>query len=202
MIHGFDVFRMYLAMKLHFTKDNYDYFQYDGKARANEENYHQRKDRWFHETLAKKHTKEEIQELLLASFILSEDSSKVWIGDLRQSGQDRWMVFKKSQQSLTYTFEQDLESVVRSMGTKGYTFNNLFETMGGHPPLLKLFLKRQLNLNTLVVMDIVLGFTKRWDKELKDPLWEQLSLKIRKYKPFLSINRDKYQKILKEKFCG
>ena len=86
------------------------------------------------------------------------------------------------------------------MGSQGYTFNNLFETMGGHPPLLKLFLKRQLNLDTLVVMDVVLGFTKRWDKELSDPLWEQLSLKIKKYKPFLSINRDKYLKIMKDVF--
>ena len=88
------------------------------------------------------------------------------------------------------------------MGSQGYTFNNLFETMGGHPPLLKLFIQRQLNLDTLVVMDIVLGFVERWDKQLKDPLWEQLSLKIKKYKPFLSINRNKYQEILKEAFCG
>ena len=202
MIHGFDVYRMYLAMKLHFTNPNFDYFTAGGKTNAKEKTYQQRNDFWFYETLARKYKKEEIQELLLASFVISEDSSKVWIGDIKQSGKDRWVVWKKSQQSLAYTVEQDLESVASSMGSQGYTFNNLFETMGGHPPLLKLFLKRQLNLDTLVVMDIVLGFTKRWDKELKDPLWEQLSLKIKKYKPFLSINRDKYLKILREKFCG
>ena len=203
MIHGFDVYRMYLAMKLHFTNPNFDYFTAGGKTNAKEKTYQQRNDFWFYETLARKYKKEEIQELLLASFVISEDSSKVWIGDIRQSGKDRWVVWKKSQQSLAYTVEQDLESVVSSMGSEGHTFNNLFETMGGyHPPLLKRYLKRQLNLDTLVVMDIVLGFSKRWDKELNDPLWEQLSLKIKKYKPFLSINRDKYLKILREKFCG
>ena len=200
MIHGFDVYRMYLAMKLHFTNPNFDYFTAGGKTNAKEKTYQQRNDFWFYETLAKKYKKEEIQELLLASFALSEDTSKVWIGDIKVSGKDRWVVWKKSQQSLAYTVEQDLESVVGCMGSQGYTFNNLFETMGGHPPLLKLFLKRQLNLDTLVVMDIVLGFTKRWDKELKDPLWEQISLKIKKYKPFLSINKDKYLQIMRNVF--
>ena len=202
MIHGFDVYRMYLAMKLHFTNPNFDYFTAGGKTNAKEKTYQQRNDFWFYETLARKYKKEEIQELLLASFVISEDSSKVWIGDIRQSGKDRWVVWKKSQQSLAYTIEQDLESMASSMGSEGHTFNNLFETMGGHPPLLKFFIQRQLNLDTLVVMDIVLGFVDRWDKELKDPLWEQLSLKIKKYKPFLSINKNKYQQILKEKFCG
>ena len=202
MIHGFDVFRMYLAMKLHFTKPNYDFFQYEGKTKANEDSYHQRKDRWFFETLAKKYSKDEIQEFLLASFVLSEEPSKVWIGDIRSSGKDRWMVWKKLQQSFAYSFEQDLGAVAQHLATTGHTFNNLFETLGGHPTLLKLFLKRRVNLETLIVLVVLLGFTKRWDKEMHDPLWESVSMKIKKYKPFLSINRNKYSEVLKEKFCA
>ena len=202
MIHGFDVYRMYLAMKLHFTKDNYDFFQYDGKARANEDTYHQRKDRWFFETLARKHTKDEVLELLLATFVLSEDPSKVWVGDIKTNGRDSWLVWKKLQESFAYSFEQDLGTVVEHLETTGHTFNNLFETLGGHPTLLKLYLRRHLSIETLIVMDIVLGYTKRWDKEMTDPLWESVSLKIRKYKPFLSVNRNKYSQVLREKFCA
>ena len=200
MIHGFDVYRMYLAMKLHFTNPHFDFFASNGRTNAKEKTYQQRNDFFFFETVARRYTKDEIQDLLLASFILSEDTSKVWIGDIKVSGKDRYLVWKKSQQNLAYTFEQDLESMVSDMGSKRYSFNNLFETMGGHPPLLKLFLKRQLNLDTLVVMDICLGFTKMWDKKLQDPLWQQLSLKIRKYKPFLSVPKDKYLKIMKDVF--
>ena len=203
MIHGFDVYRMYLAMKLHFSQPHFDYFASNGKTNAKEKTYQQRNDYWFYETLARKYTKEEIQELLLASFVLSEEPSKVWIGDIKASGRDRWMVFKKLQQSFAYSFEQDCSSIFNYMAAQGYSFNNLFETLGGHhPTLLKLFLKRRINLETLIVLDVVLGYTKRWDKEMKDPLWESVSLKIRKYKPFLSINRNKYQQVLKEKFCG
>lgn len=202
MMHGVQVYRMYLAMKQHFTNANFDFFQYNGQVNAKEETYQARNDYWFFETLARKHSKDEIQEFMLASFILSEDSSKVWIGDIRQSGKDRWLVWKKSQQSLSYTVEQNLGTVVDYMATKGHTFNNLFETMEGHPPLLKLYIQRRINLDTLIVMDIVLGFTRKWDKVLFDPLWTGLSLKIKKYKPFLSIDRNKYQQLLKGTFCG
>ena len=73
---------MYLAMKLHFTNSNFDYFVSGGKTNAKEQTYQQRNDFYFFETVARKYKKEEIQDLLLASFILSEDPTKVWYAEL------------------------------------------------------------------------------------------------------------------------
>jgi hypothetical protein len=39
------------------------------------------------------------------------------------------------------------------------------------------------------------------DKLLTDPIWEMLSLKIKKYSPFLEINKEKYIQIMKENIC-
>ena len=199
MIHGFDVYRMYLAMKQHFSNPKFDFFQYNGQVNAKEETYQQRNDFYFFETVARKYKKDEIQDLLLASFILSKDPTKVWIGDIRESGKDRWLAFLKLQQSLSYTFEQDTDTVVEHMDAEGYTFNNLFETVGGHPPLLKLYIKRRINLETLIIYDLILGYIKDWDKHLLDPLWEGVSFKIKKYKPFLSIKTSKYRELLKQR---
>jgi len=199
VIHGFDVYKMYLAMKLHFSSPKYDFFQYEGKVNAKEETYQQRNDFYFFETLARKYKKEEIQELLLATFILSKDPTKVWIGDIRTAGRDRWMAFTKLQQSLNYTVEQDTESVVEHLGAERASFNSLFETVGGHPTILKLYIKRRINLETLIIFDMILGFMKDWDKQLTDPLWEGLSFKIKKYKPFLSINTTKYRELIRNK---
>ena len=44
---GFEVYKMYLALKQHFTKSDYDYFKYEGKVRANENSFEQRRDRYF-----------------------------------------------------------------------------------------------------------------------------------------------------------
>ena len=200
IVHGVDVFRTYLAFKQHFSNPKFDFFQYDGKVKAKEETYQQRSDFWFFETLAKKLTDSEIKEYMLASFVSSENPSKVWIGDIKRNGRDLWMVWQKQQSGLSYIVQQDCERLVDFMEEKQCSFNSLFETMDGHPPSLKLHFKRQVSLETLIILDMVLGFMKHWDKNLKDPLWEQLSFKIRKYKPFLSINTMKYRGLVKSVF--
>ena len=200
MMHGFEVYKTYLAMKLHFSSNKFDFFQCEGKGKAKESTYHDRKDFYFFETLARKHTDKEIKEYLLASFVAAEDPTKVWIGDIKATGKDKWMVWAKLHQSLSYFVEQDLDGLVEYLETKKTTFNNLFETMGGHPPLLRLYIKRRITLETLIILDMVLGFMKTWDRDMSDPLWEMLSQKIRNYKPFLSIPTVKYKQIMKEKF--
>ena len=200
IVHGHDVYRTYLAFKQHFSNPKFDFFQYDGKVKAKEETYQQRSDFWFFETLARKLTDQEVKEYMLSSFISAEDPSKIWIGDIKRSGKDRWLAWQKLQSSLGYVVKQDLDAISEYMETEGCSFNNLFETMGGHPPLLRLYIKRSISLETLIIFDLVLNFMRKWDKELRDPLWEQLSFKIKNYKPFLSIPTIKYKQLMKETF--
>ena len=200
IVHGHQVCQTYLAFKQHFSNEKFDFFKYDGKVKVKEETYQQRSDFWFFETLARKLTDQEIKEYMLASFVSSENPAKVWIGDIKRSGHDNWLVWQKLQSGLTYTFQQDLARLVSLMEEKHYSFNDLFKTVGGHPPSLKLYYKRQICLETLIILDMVLGFMVHWDRGMKDPLWEQLSFKIRKYKPFLSINTMKYRGLVKETF--
>jgi hypothetical protein len=196
IVHGFDVYRSYLGMKLHFTKNNYDYFECNGMGRAKEETYQQRADFYFFETLARKYTDVEIKEFLLASFVSATDPTKVWIGDIKRSGKETWLKWQKLHQSLGYTFKTDLVTIRENSSE----FNDLFSTKSGHPPLLKLLVKEQVHLESVIILDMILGFVKQWDKDLVDPLWEMTSLKIKKYKPFLSINTLKYRQTLKEVF--
>jgi len=200
VLHGFDVYRTYLAMKLHFTQDKFDFFQYDGKANAKEETYQQRNDFYFFETLARKLNKKEVVDFMLASFIFADNPSKVWIGDIKHSGKERWLEWTKRQQSMTYLFEQDIDNIHNFMLKNDVDFNQLFSTEFGHPPLLKLHIKNKISTESLIILDIVLKYIGRWNKDLHDPLWENLSFKIKKYKPFLSIPSSKYKKTLKEKF--
>ena len=201
-MHGIQVYRMYLAMKQHFSNPKFDFFQYNGQVNAKEKTYQERNDFWFFETIAKRLSSEQVQELLLASFIQSDDPTKVWIGDIKRDGKNRWLAHQKQTQSMSYVVEQDLSTMADYMETKGHTFNDLFAPLGTHPALLKLYIKGDVSLETMVVMDICLGYTKLWDKKMYDPLWEALSLKIKKYKSFLSINSDKYKKMMMEKFSG
>ena len=203
-IHGFDVYRNYLAMKLHFTNQNFDYFQAGGKTNAKEETYRQRNDFWFFETLAKKYTAQEIQELLLASFVLSEETSKVWIGDIKSDGNNRYLVWKKQMEAITYHFSEDLDTMVRCVEQGEYTFATLFgatlsESETRPPGALKLLYKRRILQISFLICDQAINFIPHWDKYLIDPLWESISFKIKKMKPFLSIEVDKFRKLIYNK---
>ncbi len=195
---------MYLAFKQHFSNPNFDFFQYDGKVNAKETTYQQRNDYYFFETLARTLKKEEVQRYMLASFIQAEDPKKVWIGDIKRDGKARYMAQQKQMDSLSYTFGQDCDTVVDYMERNSYGFNALFGTThsqnSGHPPTLKLYLQKKITIESLLIYDMVLGFMKEWDKNLKDPLWEGISFKIKKYKPFLSIPTQRYKKVLQSKF--
>ena len=52
MYGGFDVYKTYLAVKLHFTSDTYDYYKYDGKVNAKLDTFTKRKDRYFFHKLS------------------------------------------------------------------------------------------------------------------------------------------------------
>ena len=74
----------------------------------------------------------------------------------------------------------------------------MFDCSKGHPPILKKYLGGDITLETMVICDIIFGYAKNFDKKLKDPVWETVSRKIRKYSPFLNIDVFRYKKILKE----
>ena len=49
-----------------------------------------------------------------------------------------------------------------------------------------------------IFYDRIFSFRKKFDKKLKDPVWETVSLKLQKYSPFLNIDVFKFKKILRD----
>ena len=200
VFHGFDVYRTFLAMKQHFSNPKYDFFMYDGKVNAKESTYQARNDFYFFESLAKKLTPIEVKEYLLSNFVYADDPSKVWIGNIKRTGKDKWIAWQKQNQNHRYNFQQDLNTIVSLMDSRKLSFNDIFSCEGGHPWLLRLYIKKEINLESLIILDMVLKFMLVWDKTMDDPLWSALSLKIKKYKPFMSIPVKDYKDLMKSTF--
>ena len=74
----------------------------------------------------------------------------------------------------------------------------MFDCSNGHPLLLKKYLGGELNLEIIVILEQICGFVKDFDKTLDDPVWETVSMKIRKYIPFINIDVFQYKKVLRE----
>ena len=188
-----DAYRCYLALKNHFTKDHYDYIKYRGKTRASNEAFYKRKDRFWFEKFARQKNDKEIEDFFVSNFIYSTDPSTVWIGEMIKEGEGRYQEWQKKVQSLTYVFKEETESVFENRKV-----DDMFDCSKGHPPILKIYLKGDISLESMVIYDRILGYGKDFDKRLKDPVWETVSRKIKKYSPFLNIDVSRYKKILKE----
>ena len=189
----FDAYRCYLSLKNHFTKEHYDYHKYGGKTRATKEAFYKRKDRFWFERFARQKNDKEIEEFFVSNFIYSTDPATVWIGEMIKEGEGRYTEWKKKVQSLTYVFKEETESVFENKKV-----DDMFDCSKGHPPILKSYLGGDISLESMVIYDRILGYGKDFDKRLKDPVWETVSRKIKKYSPFLNIDVSRYKKILKE----
>ena len=189
----FDAYRCYLSLKNHFTKDHYDYHKYRGKTRATVQAFYKRKDRFWFEKFARQKNDKEVEEFFVSNFIYSTDPATVWIGEMIKEGEGRYTEWKKKVQSLTYIFKEETESVFEDKKV-----DDMFDCSKGHPPILKSYLGGDISLESMVIYDRIFDYGKDFDKRLKDPVWETVSRKIKKYSPFLNIDVSRYKKILKE----
>ena len=189
----FDAYKQYLSLKNHFTKEKYDYHKYCGKSRATVQSFYKRKDRFWFEKLARNKNDKEVVEFFVSNFITCTDPSKLWIGEMIREGEGRYTSWKKRTQSLSYVFKEEMEKILA-----GTDLDSAFKSSTGHPPVLKKYLSGQISIETLVICDKILGYRTDYDKKLTDPVWETVSLRMKKYSPFLNIDVFRYKKILRE----
>jgi hypothetical protein len=189
----FEVYQNYLGLKNHFTNPKYDYFKYNKKTRASLTSFNRRKDKYFFERTSRKLSDKEIVDFLVSNFVAADSPSNLWIGSLINEGEKVYSDWKRRQQSLTYLFKEQ--------STELFSENELetvFNCSKGHPIVLKRFLSGRLSPETFVIYDKIFSIVKDFDKKLLDPVWETVSLKIKKYSSFLNIDVFQYKKILRE----
>jgi len=193
-VSPYQVYCEYLALKSHFSNPKYDYFKYNKKVRASVTSFNRRTDKYWFEKTSRKYKDEEIVNFLVANFVESTSVNQIWIGEIINSGERTYAEWMKRQQSLTYLFkEQSNELFLENK------LEDVFKCSKGHPIILKNFLSGKISLETFVIYDKIFLFGKTFDKKLDDPVWETVSLKIKKYSPFLNkIDIFKYKNILRD----
>lgn len=195
LYQGYNAYLTYLALRSHFTSD-YDYYKYHGKVRASRESFLKRNDKFFFAKLEKRMKKNELVYFFVANFI---DHDDVWVGNLvNDASEDIYTAWKKRIQSLAYNFKNECEYL------GSYDFNSLFEVAEySHPLLLRKYMQKEVSPETMVIMDSVLGFINRWNKTIDDTIiWPKVRDKLLNYKPFMSFDKDRYKKIMKETFIN
>ena len=190
----FETYQTYLSMKSHFTNRKYDFFKYGGKSRATITSFNKRKDKYWFEKTSRKYSDQQILDFLLSNFLSTDNPQNLWIGEIINSGERNYAEWMRRQQSLTYLFKEQLNELLSSKN-----LNEVFDCSNRkHPIVLKRYLGGEISLETLMILEKVFSFAKNFDKKLEDPVWETVSMKLKKYNPFLNINVFQYKKILRE----
>ena len=196
-MNGFEVYKIYLAIKLHFTskKQSYDFHKHLGRTTARLETFTKRRDRYFFHKLSKSYNNSTIVDYFLSNFV---SNTNLWVGDIiGKSGDDTYKQWSKKIEALHYYYEQDIDYILE----RKHKFDDLFIVKDGqHPPILKMFLSKRINFETFIILDDILSFTKQLNKNITEKvLWPKLYDRMTRYRPFLKYNVTKYKKSLRDK---
>ena len=178
-----DVYLMYCAMKAHFGNTDYDFITYKGKSRVSRDSFYKRKDRFFFVKLSRKYKEyDEIRDYFISNFIKDRNG---YISSFNDENYENWKIRRYSFYGI---FSEEIKPFVKE-------FNPLFEVKKSeHPKLMKEFLGGRLSLETLIVLDELVKFTKKWNQKLKDDIvWSDLKKIMNDYKRFLTIDKNKYR---------
>lgn len=199
-MNSYEAYTLYLAIKLHFTSDSYDFYKHNAKVNSSFNTFLKRNDRFFFHKLATKYNKEEMLDYFVCNFF---HNSKTWIGNLiRADGETIYTKWKKYNQSFSYNFRNDCLLVRNIIDGDRISFDDVFHISNGqHPRLLRLLLSEQISIQTFIILDKILSFIKNWDKQIAETIiWPEKSFKINKLKPFVNFNLTKCKFIMKEVF--
>ena len=122
---GFEVYKTYLAIKLHFTRDNYNFDQYNGGTRATNDSFNRRNDRFFFHRIAKKY-KTDIVDFIVSGFVID---SNTWVGDLSTStAEQKYLQYVKRRDGFSYYFKLDMMHLLKKADGN---FNKIFKNVRG-----------------------------------------------------------------------
>ena len=196
-MNGFEVYKIYLAVKLPFTSKgrSYDFHKHLGRTTARLETFTKRRDRYFFHKLSKSYNNITIVDYFVSNFVTN---TNLWVGDIiGKTGDDNYKQWSKKIEALHYYYEQDIDYILE----QDYKFDDLFKSVNGqHPPILKMFLSKKINFETVLILDEILSFTKQLNKNINEKvLWPKLYDRMIRYRAFLNYNLTKYKMTLKRK---
>ncbi len=187
---GYEVYKIYLSLKLHFSKDNYNFVTFNGKSRASLKSFENRKDKYFFKKLGLKFERQELIEFFVSHFIID---SNLWIGNISIHKSKTYSTWKSKIQSMSFIFENEMQSLFYDRD-----FDSVFKiTNGQHPDLLKEHLSGRVSLESMVILNQLVNYIPHFNNKISDPIvWPETKKKVVKYEPFLSVNKSKYKGIL------
>ena len=193
MIDGFKAYKYYMAVKLHFTKDNFDVFKNRGNIKGTREAFNARNDRYIFERLARKFpVDKDVIQFFVANFAYGNDAV-VYSSEEAESNYLEW---NRRKQSITKIFADDCNKLLmENLKCKGKT--SVFElTENQYPSILKLYLGKLISVESVRIFDDLIGMVSRWKQNSSLMLIHDDEIRrIEKLQGFVKYEPSKIEKL-------
>ena len=188
----FEVYKVYLALKLHFTTKSYDITKTKGAVRAKKETFLKRKDLTSIRKMARDFKRSEIIDILVANFVSGDKWGGIFDAGLLETHK-KWLT---SKQRMLYNFSTDLDNILFRM-EKDEVKSAIHE--GGHPLIFRMIMGRDINLETVVMLEKLRPFVSEYKDDF---VLEDTCLLVSKYKPFVRFDKEKINSQHEEKLIS
>jgi hypothetical protein len=193
-VDGFKAYKYYIAIKLHFTKDNFDVFKNRGNVKGTREAFNARNDRYMFERLARKYpVDKDLIQYYVANFAYGNDAA-IYSSEEAETNLLEW---NRRKQSITKIFADDCNKILMDACKSKYKEDSIFNlTNKGYSSILKLFLGNQISLESLRIIDDLHPVIDSWKENSSMVLlWENEIRRIEKSKGFVKYDSDKVTKV-------
>ena len=175
----FEVYKLYLALKLHFTTEKYDITKTRGAVKASEKAFLRRKDIIAMRKLARDYSKREIIDLLVANFV----SGDKWGGMFDSQSAEVYKEWKARKARRDYQFEQDVELIKLEMEKQSIS-NPFIADKGQHALVYRLYLGKKITIESIISLDKLFEFSYSKNDDI---FLQDINLLIKKYRPFVKL---------------
>lgn len=184
MITGFECYRKYLALKLHFYSDRYHYTQYNGQTKLNTGKFETRNDVHLFKKLEKKYGTEEDLEDFLVSNILYKYGEFYIENTYDERCEFIYNDYVKVKHAFTHYFGEEIKSL--KIYCKKHNIKNMYKVSGdNYPELLSLLQQNMIRIQTVFALNKIRPFLSYWHEKIRDGIiWPEIERKILKYEPF------------------
>lgn len=183
-ISGYECFKLYIPLKLHYTLASFDVFATSRVKNTGLEYYNKRKDKYLFEGLSKTFSQpRECVRYYVSNFLYHNDN---FLYD-RETAKSFYLEWNKARQSITNTFSNDMEKIV----TKYNVTKDIYD-------IFKLLIRGEIRAESLIILNKYNGIFDAWDTDDFKLIWGNNLMRLRKSERFVKFDESKITPIYDE----
>ena len=187
-----DPYRLYLkfiALKMHFTNEKYNFLMYSGKTKSSYEAFQRRSDYKMFIVLANR-----LDQSITVPFLVSQfvDRPSVTVSSIIEQplqAQKIYLNWKSRTEDIKQLYHSDIRTIAKE--ANGLWANAIIQKGNDYPLIFKMVSSKKISPETYSLLDSLFNYTtKEYSGIAGDNLFYSLNLKYKKYRMFINLSLD------------